>query len=147
MPDRLYTIGFTERSAESFFGALRGTEAARLLDVRLKNTSQLAGFAKRDDLRYLLRALLGMDYLHLPELAPTEELMARYRADKDWEAYARDFRQLLEARGVLATLDRSQFEPRAVLLCSEPKPDRCHRSLVAEYLRERVWPDLEIRHL
>jgi len=147
MPERLYTIGFTGKSAEAFFETLRSAGAARLLDVRLKNTSQLAGFTKRDDLSYLLRALLGMGYAHLPELAPTEELMSRYKADKDWEAYARDFAALLAERGVEITLDLALFEPRAVLLCSEPGAERCHRSLVAAYLKDRLWPDLEIQHL
>ena len=147
MPDRLFTIGFTGKTAEVFFDALRAAEVTRVVDVRLKNTSQLAGFTKRDDLRYFLKVILDVEYTHVPDWAPTREILDAYRADRDWEAYRRRFRQLLTERRVAATLDPDLFEPRSALLCSEAGAENCHRSLVAEHLRETLWPDLVVTHL
>ena len=143
----VYTIGFTRRSAAAFFGALRESGIRRLLDVRLNNTSQLAGFSKRDDLAYFLRELCGAEYVHEPLLAPTQELLDGYRkARGSWDAYAEDFLALLAERGVERTLDRSLLAGPTVLLCSEPTADRCHRRLVLEYLAAR-WGDVTPVHL
>ena len=143
---KVYTIGFTKKSAESFFSALKGSGARRLMDVRLNNVSQLAGFAKRDDLRYFLREIGQMDYVVIPELAPTQEMLDRYRKHKGgWAAYEREFLALMRERQVETTLARDTVND-AVLLCSEDTPDRCHRRLVAEYL-EAHWGDMDIRHL
>src|SRR5215472_9983571 len=98
---RIYTLGFTKKSAEQFFEVLRNSGAKRLIDVRLNNVSQLAGFSKRDDLRYFLRAICGMEYRHLPELAPTQEILDRYKKAKgDWDEYERAFRQLMAERRI-----------------------------------------------
>lgn len=119
----------------------------RLLDVRLNNVSQLAGFSKKDDLRYFLRALLVADYLHEPLLAPTQELLDEYRKHKGgWENYERRFLALMRERQVERRIDRALFAVPTVLLCSEATPERCHRRLVAEYLRD-AWGDLTITHL
>jgi len=143
---RLYTIGFTQKGAERFFSALTRNGVKRVLDVRLNNRSQLAGFAKRDDLRYFLRALGGIDYVELPTLAPTPALLAAYKRNGgDWSTYERQFLALLERRRVAETLDRALFED-ACLLCSEHEASHCHRRLVAEHLREH-WGTVEIRHL
>jgi uncharacterized protein (DUF488 family) len=142
---RLYTIGFTQRSAEDFFGAIARSGAQRLVDVRLNNSSQLAGFSKRDDLRYFLKTICAIEYLRLPQLAPTQELLEAYRSSKDWATYKTQFRALLADRKVEDTVPREQIDG-ACLLCSEPKPDRCHRRLVAEYLQEK-WGPIEIVHL
>jgi uncharacterized protein (DUF488 family) len=118
----------------------------RLIDVRLRNRSQLAGFAKAEDLRYFLRAIVGVEYRHLSELAPTPELLDGYKKKRRaWEAYEKGFRAPLESRRIDQSLSRELFDG-ACLLCSEEKPDRCHRRLVAEYLREK-WGDVEIQHL
>ena len=144
---RLYTIGFTQKSAERFFGLLREHGVGRLLDIRLNPDGQLLGFAKRADLPYFLDRLAGCDYRHLPELAPTAEILSGYRADKDWDRYVRRFEALMDERAVPASLDRRVFEDGAsCLLCSEHQPAQCHRRLVAERLA-RVWPDVEIVHL
>lgn len=142
----LYTIGFTKKNAEEFFTRLKQPGLVRLVDVRLNNVSQLAGFAKRDDLRYFLREICAIGYVHLLDLAPTQPILDQYKKNGgDWAAYERQFLDLLAQRRVEATVARDLLEG-ACLLCSEPTPDRCHRRLVAEYLRDR-WGELEIRHL
>ena len=143
----VYTIGFTQRSAASFFGALKGAGVRRLLDVRLNNTSQLAGFAKRDDLEFFLRELCGAEYVHEPLLAPTQDLLDAYRkARGSWDEYAVRFRAVLTERRVEDTLDRAILAGPIVLLCSEPSADRCHRRLVLEYLAA-AWGDVTPVHL
>jgi uncharacterized protein (DUF488 family) len=143
---RVFTIGFTKKSAEVFFTALRDSGARRVVDVRLHNVSQLAGFAKRDDLCYFLREICGMDYVQLPELSPSPELLDGYRKRQvDWATYEQFFLELMRSRRVEDTVPREVIAD-GCLLCSEDKPHRCHRRLVAEYLRER-WGGLEIVHL
>lgn len=143
----LFTIGFTQRSAASFFGALREAGVRQVIDVRLNNRSQLAGFSKRDDLAYFLREICGAGYRHEPLLAPTQTLLDGYRRQRrGWPAYERDLLALLAERRVEERLARDLFAVPSVLLCSEPTPERCHRRLVAEYLRER-WCGFTICHL
>lgn len=142
---KIYTIGFTQSSAEDFFGRLSASGARRLIDVRLNNVSQLAGFSKRDDLRFFLRAICGMEYVHEPNLAPTQALLDSYRkVNHDWASYAAGFLSLMTARRI-EELDRALFDG-SCLLCSEAEPDHCHRRLVAEYLRDR-WGEVEVLHL
>ncbi|MFI9006548.1 DUF488 family protein [Actinosynnema sp. NPDC053489] len=143
---KLYTIGFTKKSAEEFFGLLRASGADKVVDVRLNNVSQLAGFAKRDDLRYFARELCGMGYAHRLDLAPTRPLLDDYRKHgSGWPAYAAGFLDLLRDRGVERSVPREALAD-AVLLCSEDAPDHCHRRLVAEYLAER-WGGVSVEHL
>lgn len=143
---RIFTIGFTKKSAAAFFTLLAESGARRLVDIRLNNVSQLAGFSKRDDLRYFVRSICGMDYSHVLELAPTQELLDGYRKEKGgWPAYERQFLELLRGRQVEHTVPK-ELIAESCLLCSEEKPDRCHRRLVAEYLAER-WGGVEIVHL
>jgi len=143
----IWTIGFTQTTAEHFFGRLRDARVERLLDVRLNNSSQLAAFAKAQDLPYFLRELVGAAYEHESRLAPTQELLDDYKKRKgDWSAYERRFMALMRERAIETTLSPADFEPRTALLCSEPTPDRCHRRLVCEYLAER-WGDVRAVHL
>jgi len=142
----LYTIGFTQKGAERFFNLLAANGVRRVLDVRLNNRSQLAGFAKRDDLRYFLHGLCGIDYHELPDLAPTPEILTAYKKNGgDWATYERQFLALLAQRRVAQRLQPSLFED-GCLLCSEHAPTQCHRRLIAEHLREQ-WGGVEIRHL
>lgn len=142
----LHTIGFTQKSAERFFELLRKAGVKRIVDVRLNNTSQLAGYAKREDLAYFAKAVAGIDYVHLPELAPTPEMLAEYRGGgKDWERYAKDFLALIRERRIEETLPRTLLDG-GCLLCSEHRPHHCHRSLVANYLCEK-WGDTTVQHL
>ncbi|GGS46241.1 MULTISPECIES: DUF488 domain-containing protein [Actinokineospora] len=143
---RIYTIGFTKKSAERFFGLLRAARADTLVDVRLNNVSQLAGFAKRDDLRFFLAELCGMAYAHRPDLAPTQDMLDAYKKNgSGWAAYEERFLELIRQRRIEHTLPTGLLD-NAVLLCSEDKPHQCHRRLVAEYLAER-WDDVTVEHL
>lgn len=143
---KIYTIGFTKKTAERFLGLLRESEAERLVDVRLRNTSGLSGFAKRDDLAWFLRELCKMDYIHLPQLAPTGEMLDAYRKEhKSWEVYEREFLALMEERRIAKT-DVKRVVDNSVLLCSEDIAEHCHRRLVVEYL-QRHWSAVEIKHL
>jgi uncharacterized protein (DUF488 family) len=143
---KIFTIGFTKKSAESFFTKLQHAGVRKLVDVRLNNVSQLAGFTKRDDLRYFLRAICNIDYVHLPELAPTQEIMDEYKKQNgDWDLFERQFIKLLTARQVEHKVTRKSLED-ACLLCSEDKPTHCHRRLVAEYLKNK-WGNVQIEHI
>jgi uncharacterized protein (DUF488 family) len=143
---KIYTIGFTKKTAEQFFETLRASGARRLVDVRLNNVSQLAGFAKKQDLAYFLRTICGMDYMHLPVLAPTQDILDEYKKRRgDWQIYERGFLGLMRERRIEDTIPRDVLAD-SCLLCSEDKPDRCHRRLVAEYLKEH-WSDVDICHL
>jgi uncharacterized protein (DUF488 family) len=143
----IYSIGFTRRSAESFFEALRRAGIRVLMDVRLRNTSQLSGFAKRDDLAYFLRHLVNTDYVQEPSLAPTEELLRAYRSRQvSWDEFEVMFRSLMEERRIEEMFNRSLFDRRVCLLCSEFEPTRCHRRLVLDYLNDR-WGGVEAIHL
>ena len=144
---RIFTIGFTKKSAEEFFTLLKKSGAKRVVDVRLKNESQLSGFSKKEDLRFFLKAICKMDYLHLPELTPTEEIFETYHADikKGWPRLEKDFLKLLAKRKVEESVPRKLLDD-AVLLCSEPTPEHCHRRLVAEYFAKK-WSGVEVVHL
>jgi uncharacterized protein (DUF488 family) len=116
------------------------------MDVRLNNVSQLAGFAKKDDLSYFARVICGMDYLHLPALAPTQEMLDRYKKKRgDWSVYEREFLDLMNRRRIEDIIQK-ELVMDGCLLCSEDRPHHCHRRLVAEYLKER-WGDVEVVHL
>lgn len=143
---RLFTIGFTKKSAETFFETLRRSGVKRVVDVRLNNVSQLAGFAKRDDLRYFLEKICQVEYVHAPDLAPTQPMLEGYRkGHKDWATYEQQFRYLMQERRIENRIHRD-IAADDCFLCSEDKPHYCHRRLVVEYLRES-WGDVDINHL
>jgi uncharacterized protein (DUF488 family) len=143
---KIVTIGFTRKSAEVFFTSLQRAGLKRLVDVRLNNVSQLAGFTKKDDLRYFSRAVLQMEYIHLAQLAPTQQLLQAYRNKSiDWPQYESGFLNLMKTRKIEETVSREVLDG-GCLLCSEEKPQRCHRRLVAEYLKV-AWSDIEIEHI
>jgi uncharacterized protein (DUF488 family) len=143
---KVFTIGFTKTSAESFFLRLQKAGVKKVLDVRLNNVSQLAGFAKSGDLCYFLKALCEIEYTHLTELAPTKEMLDAYRKKKgQWTDYEKQFLELMKNRRIEETIPRETIDG-ACLLCSEDKPHNCHRRLVAEYLKSK-WGDLDIVHL
>ena len=141
------TIGFTKHSAESFFGRLRRAGTRHLVDVRLNNVSQLAGFAKRDDLKFFLSEIVGASYSHEPQLAPSSETLIAYRnKEMTWEDYEKRYLDLLAHRAVENHLDVDLFRKGVVLLCSEQTSERCHRRLAAEYL-DNHWGGVSITHL
>ncbi len=142
----LYTIGFTKKSAKEFFTKLRDPGVNRILDIRLNNTSQLAGFAKKDDLKFFLKEIAGIEYLHLVQLSPTKEILDSYKKKKiDWTEYQRQFTKMMEERRI-ETLMSKELADGDCLLCSEDSPKHCHRRLVAEYLKNKLG-NLEINHL
>lgn len=145
---RLYTIGFTQKRAETFFELLRQNGVQRLVDIRLNPNGQLSGFAKQVDLPFFLSKLVdGCDYVHIPELAPTKEILKDYRSDSNWSRYVARFEALMNDRKIPETLNRADFRNfTSCLLCSEPTPEQCHRRLVAERLSNR-WPGIEVIHL
>lgn len=141
------TIGFTEKSAEQFFNLLQKSGVRRLLDVRLNNTSQLAGFTKRDDLKFFLREIADVEYLEIPELTPDGKLLKQYRnSEISWDYYESKYIELLDRRIVEKKLDRNIFAD-GCLLCSEHKPHQCHRRVAIEYLNARWDAPLPIKHL
>jgi uncharacterized protein (DUF488 family) len=143
----IYTIGFARKTASEFFGTLQRAGIRRVIDVRLHNTSQLAGFTKRDDLEYFLGAICKAAYQHEPLLSPTEEILDGYKKKAiAWEEYEGRFRALLEERRVEDALDRKSFAVPTALLCSEPTAGHCHRRLVAEHLAAQ-WGDVKVVHL
>ena len=143
---RTCTIGFTHKNAEDFFTRLKECGVKRVVDVRLNNVSQLAGFSKKDDLKYFLNAILGIEYVHLPILAPTPEIFDEFKRKKgDWKVFETKFVRLIKERRIEQEVPREVID-EGCLLCSEDKPHLCHRRLVAEYLREK-WGGLQIEHL
>ncbi|MBE3097034.1 MAG: DUF488 domain-containing protein [Planctomycetes bacterium] len=145
-PVRLFTIGFTKKTAREFFTALREAGVRRVVDVRLSNASQLAGFTKKEDLAYFLREIGDIDYVHRPDLAPTKEILDAYKKKNlTWPEYEERFARLVAERKVETLLVPGDLD-QACLLCSEPKPDKCHRRLVAEYI-QHIWPGVIITHL
>lgn len=143
----IYSIGFTKRTAAEFFGALRQAGIRRLLDVRLNNSSQIAGFTKRDNLPFFLRELCGAEYIHEPLLAPSQDIFNDYKKKRGkWVDFERHFLHLMNERKIEEKIDRNIFSVPTVLLCSERTAERCHRRLVLEYLQNK-WGDLKIIHL
>lgn len=143
---KIFTIGFTRKSAEVFFTKLKRSGSKRIVDVRLNNVSQLAGFAKRGDLEFFLHEICGMGYVHLPDLAPTQGIIDDYRKNKgDWSVFEKRFLNLIRQREIEKRIDPAMIAD-GCLLCSEEKPHHCHRRLVADYLSSH-WGDVEILHL
>jgi uncharacterized protein (DUF488 family) len=143
----IYSIGFTQKSASQFFGTLKKHGIERLLDVRLNNTSQLAGFAKASDLPYFLREICAAEYEHEPLLAPTQDILDAFKKKKgSWEVYEEAFLALMRSRRVELQLSRDSFLKKTVLLCSEATPEHCHRRLVIEYLQKH-WDGVTMRQL
>lgn len=143
---KLFTIGFTKSSAENFFTRLKKAGVKRVIDVRLQNNSQLAGFTKKPDLEYFLKHLCRLEYEHRTELAPTQEMLDSYQSGKGkWPAYEKKLRELMASRKIEKTLPRASADG-ACLLSGEAKPDASHRRVVAEYLKAK-WSGVEIVHL
>ena len=143
----IYSIGFTQKSASQFFEKLKANDIKRLLDVRLNNTSQLAGFAKRADLAYFFAEICGGTYEHEPLLAPTQEILDAYKKRKgDWCVYTEAYLSLIRGRKVEELLSRESFMRKTALVCSEPTAEHCHRRLAIEYFQQH-WPEVIIRHL
>jgi uncharacterized protein (DUF488 family) len=141
------TIGFTQTTAKAFFERLKAADVRSVIDVRLHNTSQLAGFAKAEDLAYFLQAIGGMSYRHEPLLAPSDDILKAFKKQKgDWRVYEHQFLDLMFERRIEDRLRPEMFDG-ACLLCSEATPHHCHRRLVCEYLNGKWHGRLKVRHL
>ncbi len=141
----LYTIGFSKKSAEEFFKILKANNVIRLIDVRLNNKSQLAGFTNVKHLPYFLR-IHNIDYLHRPDFAPSKELLNGYKNNSvSWQEYEIEYKKILEKRNIIKDVDWNLFID-SVLLCSEPTAEQCHRRLLAEYFKANN-NDIKIKHL
>lgn len=144
---KIFTIGFTKKSAENFFSLIKKSNVSTLLDVRLNNVSQLAGYAKRDDLRFFLKEICGTEYIHVPELAPTSEMLNAYKKGEiSWATYEDKFLNLMSSRQIEKAIKPTLLD-NGCLLCSEHEPHMCHRRLVVEYLNEHSDLDLTVKHL
>jgi uncharacterized protein (DUF488 family) len=143
---RIATIGFTGKNAEKFFQLLKESRATKLIDIRINRTSQLAGFAKEQDLRYFLPNLASMEYLVREDLAPTKELLAAYRTKEiSWVDFSQKYREILDSQGIVQSLSSEIFDS-SVLLCSESEPEMCHRTLLANKLVE-LFPGTTVTNL
>lgn len=146
MPPTIYTIGFAQKNAECFFNLLRDNHVCRVIDVRLNNLSQLAGFTKKDDLKFFLKELCQCDYEHRLQWAPTKDLLDCYKKKHiSWNDYEVEFFKIVQRRNAMQFVDILSITNNC-LLCSESKPDKCHRRLLAEYLKA-MFPSLKIVHL
>ncbi|GAP21630.1 DUF488 family protein [Leptolinea tardivitalis] len=144
---KIFTIGFTKKTAQEFFSILKEAGVNCVVDIRLHPDGQLAGFTKQGDLQYFLRELIDCDYHPIPRLAPTDEILKAYRSGGTWDAYEQAFFELMKSRGVPDVIDKTLFmEKNCCLLCSEPTPEKCHRRLAAELLAN-AWGDTQIIHL
>jgi uncharacterized protein (DUF488 family) len=144
--NKIFTIGFTGKPAEKFFSLLEKNSIKKLIDVRLNNVSQLAAFSKRDDLEYFLRKILSCDYIHRPDLAPTETILKNYKMKIiNWDIYTDEYIKLLNSRNIILHLKKDEIVD-SVFLCSERQPKYCHRRLLVEYLQKH-WNNFEIIHL
>jgi uncharacterized protein (DUF488 family) len=143
---KVFTIGFTKKTAEHFFETLSKNGVTTLADIRLNNKSQLAAFAKEDDLKYFLKKICSIDYQHLPQCAPTEELLKKYQKKEiAWKGYEKEYKDLINKREVVKLFDKNKLA-NTCFLCSEPTSEQCHRRLLVEYLKDH-FPDIEIVHL
>ena len=142
----VFTIGFTEKTAKRFFELIRSSGVKRVVDVRLNNTGQLAGFSKQADLAYFLRELCQVEYIHVPELAPTKDILDVYKKHGGtWSVYEAEFLNLMERRRIDQSVAKDIVD-QGCLLCSENKPHHCHRRLVVEYLQNK-WGGINTTHL
>jgi uncharacterized protein (DUF488 family) len=143
---KIYTIGFTGKKAESFFTTLKNSGAKRLIDIRINRNSQLAGFTKEQDLGYFLSNLANIEYQINSDLAPTKELLGRYRKkDITWDAYSMEYISLIKTRNIIDTLGIEYFVD-SVFMCSEKEPEMCHRKLLTDLLLNH-FTGIRIEHL
>jgi uncharacterized protein (DUF488 family) len=150
MTSILFTIGFTKKTAEEFFGLLQNAGVRQVVDIRENPGGQLSGFAKHPDLAFFLDRIIGAEYVREPLLAPSPEIRKAYRLTRNWQQYERSFLELMKERDALNVVEPGRFEGTVALLCSEAGPEKCHRRLVAELLAEH-WNKLghrvEVKHL
>jgi len=144
---RIYTIGFSKKSLREFVKLLKDAQVEKLIDIRLNNTSQLSGYAKKDDLAYIME-LVNIDYVHDISLAPDNKLLYDYKKNLvDWGVYKTRYLNILEERNIKDSINELINNKTICLLCSEHKPNKCHRSLLASFINDSLNENLDIIHL
>jgi uncharacterized protein (DUF488 family) len=147
MPKIICTIGFAKKPLKTFVQLLKDAGVTKLVDTRLNNTSQLAGFAKKNDLAYIMD-LVGIKYVHESEMAPTSDILKEYKSKKiTWSQYENAYTGLLEERHILDHALKQMSNETICYLCSEDKPHHCHRRLLAEYIQQHNPTEIKIHHL
>lgn len=146
---KIYTIGFTKKSAEEFFELIKNNDIQSLIDVRLNNKSQLAGFAKGKDLDYFLREICDVRYFYEEQFAPTKDLLDRWhKSTVSWGDYTKEYIDTLKSRKAERIFEvRYKDTGNVCFLCTEPTTENCHRRLLAEYLQQNCSNESEIIHL
>lgn len=145
----LYTIGFTKKNAEQFFELLKSHNVDILIDTRISNNSQLAGFTKADDLKYFLDKIANIEYSYRPDFAPTKELLKDWRSKKiNWGQYEIEYKFIQERNGAYKKfLEDYSAYANPCILCSEATPEYCHRRLLANMIKDEFPEEVEIEHL
>ena len=144
---KIYTIGFSKKSLREFVKLLKNSQIEKLIDIRLNNTSQLSGYAKKDDLAYIME-LINIEYVHDISLAPDNKLLSDYKKNLvDWGDYKTRYLNILEERNIKDSINELTNNKTVCLLCSEHKPNKCHRSLLASFIKNNLNEDLDIIHL
>jgi len=142
----LFTIGYTKKSAEKFFGIISENKIEIVADVRLYNSTQLAGFSKSWDLKYFLKQICNCSYIEMQEFAPTRSLFDNYKKGYiKWHEYERVYNEFLNTRANLDFFGAFQNK-RICLLCAEDTPECCHRRLLAEKIAI-TYDNVTIVHL
>lgn len=142
----IFTIGFTQKTARGFFTSLIKHSVEGILDTRLNNTGQLAGFSKKNDLEYFSNEIMGKPYTHWLDSAPTDEILTAFKKKQiSWETYSAEYLSLLKSRKLAQNIDPTSLH-MSCLLCSEHSPKYCHRRILAEYLKDH-YKDVTIVHL
>lgn len=146
--DKLYTIGFTQKSAKTFFESLKNNNIETIIDIRLNNTSQLAGFAKFPDIAFFLNELCAINYIHDTKFAPQKTTLKNYKNKTiDWEQYVAEFDNTMKSRHIEEYIRKNYRNLNNMcLLCSEPTAEKCHRRLIADIFKSQ-YTHLEIIHL
>ena len=145
---KLYTIGFTKKTAKEFFDLLIKNKIKTIIDIRRNNNSQLSGFTKENDLKYFLKKISNINYIHLINFAPDQELLKEYRDKKiNWDQFEQKYMKQLNDPNLWKNLDIDSFKD-GCLLCSESSPEKCHRRLLAEFLLNNYLDkSIQIIHL
>lgn len=144
---KIYTIGFSKKFLREFVKLLKNSQIEKLIDIRLNNTSQLSGYAKKDDLAYIME-LINIEYVHDISLAPDNKLLSDYKKNLvDWGDYKTRYLNILEERNIKDSINELTNNKTVCLLCSEHKPNKCHRSLLASFIKNNLNEDLDIIHL
>lgn len=130
----IYTIGTQGMHDDDFLNILNENEIDAVIDIRLHNEGRWYRFASGKHIKDISKAI-GIDYIHNTQLAPTKEMLIKWREEHNWQDYEDKFINILKTREALSIWDKiAKNYPRPCLLCAEKLAETCHRRLLAEYL-------------